>query len=62
MSKDKDYLKRLDEFLSCFDPEEMIRDGIHFIKFKYESRGKKITKTYTPATLKAEKEQRACNI
>lgn len=53
-----DYLKRLDEFLACFDPEEMIRDGIQFIKFRYHHRGKKIEKLYTPETLKLEKQER----
>lgn len=61
MTNKQHYLQKLDEFLAVFDPEQMVRDGIHFIKFKYEHRGKKITKTYTPETLKSEKEKRACN-
>jgi len=64
MTQKQEYLKRLDEFLACFDPEEMVKDGINYIKFNYHHRGKKITKTYTPETLKLEKEERkkACNI
>jgi hypothetical protein len=54
-------LQKLDEFLGLFDPEELIRDGIDLIRFRYEHRGKKITRTFTPHTLKEEKEKRACN-
>jgi hypothetical protein len=59
--QEKHYLQKLDEFLGLFDPEELIRDGIDLIRFRYEYRGKKITRTFTPHTLKEEKEKRACN-
>jgi len=60
----KHFLQVLDEFLACFDPEELIRDGIQFVKFRYEHRGKKIEKLYTPETLKQEQERRkeTCNM
>jgi hypothetical protein len=54
----KQFMQALDEFLACFDPEEMVRDGVQFIKFRYHARGKKIERVYTPETLRTAKEQR----
>jgi len=56
------FLKKLDEFLSCFDPEELVKDGIHFVKFNYDY-GKNYTDRYTEIfsieQLKKEREQNA---
>jgi len=55
-------LKKLDEFLACFDPEELIKDGIQLIRFRYQKRNKKeIIRVFTMDELKKERAKR-CNL
>lgn len=62
LKKDKEYLKRLDEFLACFDPEELIRDGVQLIRFRYQKRNKKeIVKIFTIDELKKQRAKK-CNL
>lgn len=43
----KDFLDKLDEFLALIDPEQMIRDGYQFIRFRYLTKsGEEITETF----------------
>jgi hypothetical protein len=61
IKKNRDYLQKLDEFLACFDPEELIRDGVQLIRFRYQKKNKKeIVKTFTPDQLREERAKR-CN-
>jgi hypothetical protein len=49
----KRYLEALDEFLAMFDPEELIRDGIKLIKFRYQKRNGRFKEQYfTPLDIK----------
>lgn len=61
IKKDKEYFKKLDEFLSCFDPEELIRDGIDLIRFRYQKKDQEIIQNFTMDELKKEREKR-CNL
>ena len=58
MRENKEYLKKLDEFLASMDVEELIRDGINLIRFRYQKGGIEIIKSYTITELK--KEQKKC--
>ena len=58
----KDYLKRLDEFLAAFDVEELIKDGIEIISFRYQKNGNDIQKVFTINEFEKVKEQRKCNL
>ena len=45
LKKDQGFLSKLDEVLALIDPEEMIRDGVQYLKFRHEEKGKTITLT-----------------
>jgi len=57
--RDKEFLRRLDEFLAAFDPEELIRDGIKAIRFHYNHKGVKYSEDFTMDKLKDERNQNA---
>lgn len=48
----KDMLSKFDDFLSMFDVEELIRDGVSLVKFRYNRFGVDRTISLTPDQLK----------
>lgn len=52
----KDMLVRFDEFLAMMDVEELIRDGVDLVKFRYCKHGVDVTTVFTPDEIREAKE------
>ena len=57
-TKDKEILKKLDEFLNAFDVEELIKEGVQMIKFKFNQPGKEYQETFTINQFKKERQNK----
>lgn len=55
----KHFLTKLDEFLAAFDPEELVKEGIQAIRFRYKHGKHDYTETFTPTKIEQERKKNA---
>jgi len=60
-TKDKEILQKLDDFLNAFDVEELIRDGVQLLKFRFEKNNKRYEESFTINQFKQERIKKCKN-